>query len=128
MAAVDLGAFAQTRGPVRSVTSFGPVGRWWDDKSLVQTVGLTKHQTTKMDQIFDANKPAMVESYKAFLKQQSTLDALSEDPHVDNARLFAAIDGASQARASLQKTTIQMLLQIRRQMNPDQIARLGKLQ
>jgi hypothetical protein len=145
MAAVELNAVAQTRGPaggpsdllsgsgardtgVRSVLSLGPVGRWWDDKSIVQTVGLTKDQTTKMDQIFAANKPAIVQSYKAFLKEQSMLDALSKDPHVDKPRLFAGIDAASQARASLQKTTTQMLLQIRRQMNPDQIARLGKLQ
>jgi Spy/CpxP family protein refolding chaperone len=144
MAAVELDAFAQTRGPAggpshppsgsgardtvaHSALGLGPVGRWWDDKSIVQAVGLTKDQTKKMDQIFNANRLAILESYEAFLKEQSKLDALSKDPQVDKARLFAGIDAASQARALLQKTTTQMLLQIRRQMNPDQIARLDKL-
>jgi Spy/CpxP family protein refolding chaperone len=131
---VGLDAFAQTAGSGAtttvgySVLSLGPAGRWWDDKFIVQTVGLTKDQTKRMDRIFNANKPAILESYEAFLKEQSRLDALSKDPQVDQVRLFAGIDAVSLARASLQKTTTQMLLQLRRQMNPDQIHKLDQLQ
>jgi Spy/CpxP family protein refolding chaperone len=105
----------------------GPVGRWWDDKTVVKTIGLRKEQQQKMDAIFNANKPTIVASYKAFLSEQSKLDSLNKDPNVDKARLFAAIDSVSQARASLQKATSQMLLQIRGEMDPDQISKLEKL-
>jgi hypothetical protein len=81
-----------------------------------------------MDAIFNANKPAILASYKAFLSEQSKLEALNKDPQVDKARLFAVIDAVSQARASLQKATSQMLLEIRQQMNSDQIVKLEKLQ
>jgi len=81
-----------------------------------------------MDAIFNANKPAILASYKTLLSEQSKLDALNKDPNVDKARLFAAIDAVSQARASLQKATSQMLLQIRGEMDPDQISKLEKLQ
>ena len=81
-----------------------------------------------MDVIFDANKPAILQSYKTLLSEQSKYDKISKDPKVDQATLFAAIDSVSKARASLQKATAQMLLQIRQQMAPDQIAKLEKLQ
>lgn len=117
-----------TAGGTNSNSGFGPVGRWWDDKSVTQSIGLRKAQTQKMDAIFNANKPAILAAYKNFLSEQSKLDTLKKDPAVDKARLFAAIDGVSQARASLQKATSEMLLQIRGEMDPDQITRLEKLQ
>jgi hypothetical protein len=81
-----------------------------------------------MDAIFNANKPAILASYKAFLSEQSKLDGIGKDPQADKARLFAAIDAVSQARASLQKATTQMLIEIRQQMNSDQIEKLEKIQ
>jgi Spy/CpxP family protein refolding chaperone len=112
----------------RSGQQFGPVGRWWDDKSVVKAVGIGKDQQKKMDAIFDANKPAILESYKKFLSEQAALDKVNKDPKSDQATIFAAIDSVSKARASLQKATAQMLLEIRQQMAPDQIVKLEKLQ
>lgn len=112
----------------RSSQQFGPVGRWWDDKSVVKAVGIGKDQQKKMDAIFDTNKPAILESYKKFLSEQAALDKINKDPKSDQATIFAAIDSVSKARASLQKATAQMLLEIRQQMSPDQIVKLEKLQ
>jgi Spy/CpxP family protein refolding chaperone len=121
---------ARPSGPSTTAHSglqFGPAGRWWDDKTVVQAVGIRKAQQKQMDAAFNANKPAILASYKAFLSEQAKLDKISKDPNVDQARLFAAIDAVNQARASLQKATSQMLLQIRQQMDPGQIAKLEKL-
>lgn len=112
----------------RSSLGFGPVGRWWDDKSVVRTIGLRKEQQQKMDAIFNADKPAILTSYKTYLSEQSKLDALNKDPKADKANVFAAIDAVSQARASLQKATSQMLLEIRQEMDPGQITKLEQLQ
>lgn len=115
-------------GSGHSSLQFGPVGRWWDDKSVVQAVGIGKAQQKRMDDVFNVSKPAILLSYKNFLSEQAKLDALNKDPKVDKATLFSAIDAVSQARASLQKTTSEMLLQIRKEMTPEQIERLEKLQ
>ena len=117
-----------TNGTTHSGLQIGPEGRWWDDKPVERSIGLRKDQKQRMDRIFDANKPAIVASYKAFLSEQSKLDALNKDPQLDKARLFAAIDAVSQARASLQKANSQMLLDIRKELDPDQIDKLEKLQ
>ena len=81
-----------------------------------------------MDAIFDANRPAIVASYRNFLKQQSKLEAVSKDPHADKASTFAAIDAVNQARADLQKAAAQLYLQIRKQLSAQQIEKLEKMQ
>jgi Spy/CpxP family protein refolding chaperone len=106
---------------------FGPVGRWWDDNSVIQAIGLQREQQRKMDAIFNANKPAILDSYKTFMSEKSKLDKVSKESQVDQSRLFAAIDAVSRARAALQKATTQMLLQIRQEMSAEQITRLNKL-
>jgi hypothetical protein len=104
------------------------VGRWWDDKSVVKAVGLSQDQQKKMDDIFDANKSAIVSSYKTFLAEQAKLDKINKDAHSDQTTVIAAKDAVSKARAALQKATGQMLSQIKQQMDASQIAKLEKLQ
>jgi Spy/CpxP family protein refolding chaperone len=111
-----------------SSQQFGPVGRWWDDKSVIKTLGLSKDQQKKMDVIFEQNKPAILQSYKAFLSEQAKLDKLNKDSKSDQASVFAEIDSVSKARATLQKATAQMLIEVRQQMDEGQISKLEKLQ
>jgi Spy/CpxP family protein refolding chaperone len=122
-----VGQPARPAAHTHNSVQFGPVGRWWDDKSVMRTVGLNKEQQKKMDSIFDENKPAILASYKTFLSRQSKLNSLNKDPKVDKTQLFAAIDAVNEARSALEKTTAQMFLEIRQQMSPEQIEKLGKL-
>ena len=127
--ALPLGSHAGAAGAAKhSSLQFGPAGRWCDNKAVVQTVGIRLEQQKKMDAVFNANKPAILASYKVFLSEQAKLEAINKNPQVDKVQLFAAIDAVSHARASLQKATSQMLLEIRQQMDPAQIAKLEKLQ
>jgi hypothetical protein len=95
---------------------------------VVQSIGLRREQQKRMDAIFDASKPAILDSYKGFLKAQSNLTTVNKDPQTNKDRVFAAIDAVNQARASLQKATSAMLLQIRKEMDPDQVNKLEKIQ
>ncbi len=114
--------------PRHNALQFGPVGRWWDDRSVIQAIGLRREQQRRMDAIFDSHKPAILDSYKGFLKAQTNLAAVNKDPQASKDTLFAAIDAVNQARASLQKATSAMLLQIRKEMEPDQVDKLEKIQ
>jgi Spy/CpxP family protein refolding chaperone len=93
----------------------------------MQQIGLSRNQKTRMDSIFDANKQAILTSYKAFQKAQSKLDAVNKNPTADKATVFSAIDAVNTARSDLQKATSAMLLQIRGEMSPDQIVKLTKI-
>lgn len=107
---------------------FGPVGRWWDDRSVMKQIGLSQDQKKRMDSVFDASKPAILASYKAFLKAQDNLTAVNKNTSADKATVFAAIDAVNSARSDLQKTTSAMLLEIRKEMDANQIKKLEKLQ
>jgi hypothetical protein len=114
--------------PPHNALQFGPVGRWWDDHTVVQQLGLSRNQQIKMDSIFDANKPAILASYKNFLKAQSNLNKVNKDTRADKTTVFAAIDAVNNARSDLQKATSAMLMQIRSEMNPDQISKVENIQ
>jgi hypothetical protein len=118
---------APIRSVPRSTTTFGPAGRWWDDKSVIRSIGITRDQQRRMDNIFDANKSAILSSYKSFLKEQAHLDTVNKDHNADQAATFAAIDAVNNARSALQKATAQMFLAIRHEMSPAQLERLENL-
>ena len=116
-----------TSGGATGGVQFGPVGRWWDDKTIASVVGINSNQKRKMDAIFNANKPAILNAYRDFLKQQSTLAAINKDPHADEESTFAAIDALNRARGELEKATAKMYLEIRQQMSSEQVDRVEKL-
>ncbi|MCU1322602.1 MAG: hypothetical protein JWM43_2251 [Acidobacteriaceae bacterium] len=115
-----------TNSTMRGGLQLGPPGRWWDDKGFAKSLGLSKDQQKKMDQAFNANKSAILGTYKALKKEESQLEALTRQPKLDETRIFAGIDSVAQARAALEKANAHMLLQVRQEMDADQITRMEK--
>lgn len=111
---------------MRGGLQLGPPGRWWDDKSFAKTIGLRKDQQQKMDVVFNANKSAILENYRSLMREEAKLEASTREPQLDRAKIFAGIDAVNQARAGLEKANAQMLLQIRQEMDAEQIAKMDK--
>jgi Spy/CpxP family protein refolding chaperone len=104
----------------------GPPGRWWDDPSFVKSLKLRPDQQARMDAIFDENRSTLVSHLQGLQQAQAQMLDLSRSPVPDEAALLAQIDRVAQARAELQKADTRMLLEIRKEMDPDQIKRLDK--
>lgn len=119
-------AHPETNSTMRGGLQLGPPGRWWDNKSFSSTIGLRHDQQKNMDRIFDANKPAILETYRTLQQQEAKLETISKQSQPDKAQLFAAIDAVNQARSSLEKVNTQMLLQIRQEMDAEQLSRMEK--
>ena len=126
LTAVLLSVGASAPAQMRGGLQLGPPGRFWNDRSFAQTLGLRKDQQKKMDAIFGANKTAIVESFKAFQQEEKRLEAATKEKHPDESKIFAGIDAVAQARGNLEKAHAHMLLLIRDEMDPDQIARMEK--
>jgi Spy/CpxP family protein refolding chaperone len=105
---------------------FGPPGRWWDDRGFAKNLKLRPDQQTRMDAIFEQNRNSLVSSYDNLQQAQARMEELSHSSTPDELALFAQIDRVAQARAELEKATTHMLLQLRKEMDPDQIKRLEK--
>ena len=113
---------ATTRGGLQ----LGPPGRFWDDKHYVKTLHLRPDQQKRMDGLFDENRAVLVNRYQALQQEESKLEALSHAQTLDEATLFAQIDRVSAARADLEKANTHLMLQVRKEMDADQVARLDR--
>lgn len=113
--------------PPRPGLQLGPPDqRWWDDKAYVKSLKLRPDQQARMDAIFEQNRAALVSHIEGVQQAEAQMQQLSNSPAPDEAALFAQIDRVAQARADLDKATTHMLLQIRKEMDADQIKRLEK--
>jgi Spy/CpxP family protein refolding chaperone len=111
---------------VHSGLQLGPPGRWWDDKHFTKALHLRSEQQKRMDALFDENKANLVGRYQTLQQEESRMEALSHAPTLDEGALFAQIDRVAQARADLEKANTHLMLQVRKEMDADQIARLDK--
>lgn len=115
-----------TVSTMRPGLQLGPPGRWWDDKSFAKSLKLRPDQQSRMDSIFEQNRSALIARYQSLQQAESQMEEISRSPNPDEATLFSGIDRVAQARAELEKATTHYLLQIRKEMDADQLQRLEK--
>jgi Spy/CpxP family protein refolding chaperone len=111
-------------GTMRGGLQLGPPGRWWDDKHFAKTLHLRPEQKKRMDDLFDENRAILVSRYQALQQEESKMDALSHAQTLEESVLFAQIDRVAQARAETEKAYTHLLLQVRKEMDADQITHL----
>jgi Spy/CpxP family protein refolding chaperone len=110
----------------RAGLQLGPPGRWWDDRGFAKNLKLRPEQQTRMDAIFEQNRGSLVTSFQNVQQAQAQMQELSKSATPDESALYAQIDRVAQARAELEKATTHYLLQLRKEMDADQIKRLEK--
>jgi Spy/CpxP family protein refolding chaperone len=110
-----------SHGQPRMGLQLGLSGRWWDDHGTVRKLNLDPDQRHRMDTIFEANKPALINRYINLQREEMNLASLSPADLQDETKVFAAIDRASQARSDLEKEKAHILLQLRQQLDTQQL-------
>lgn len=111
-------------GSVRGGLQLGPPGRWWDDKKFAKSLGLNGDQQKRMDGVFGQNRDALLSRYETLQRAEGRLEALTHSAKPSEEALFNEIDQVSQARADLEKANTHLLLQLRNEMNLEQIEKL----
>ncbi len=113
-----------TNSTLRGGLQLGPPGRWWDDSSFAKSIGLDKIQQHRMDDVFKANKGDLMRLYKALEHEENQLEKVTRGKKLDEAQIDAQIDRVVVARGELEKANAHMLLEIRKEMTPDQAGKL----
>jgi Spy/CpxP family protein refolding chaperone len=111
---------------VHSGLQLGPPGRWWDDKHFVKNLHLRSDQQKRMDTLFDENKANLVSRFQNLQQEEAKMETQSRADSLDESALFAQIDRVAQARAELEKANTHLMLQVRKEMDAEQITRLDK--
>lgn len=115
-----------SHGQPRMGLQLGLGGRWWDDHGTVHKLKLNPDQQHHMDAIFETNKPTLITLYTNLQREEMGLANLSHADLQDETKVFAAIDRVSQARTDLEKENAHILLQIRQQLDPQQLDTLDR--
>jgi len=105
---------------------FGPPGRWWDDRGISKNLKLRPDQQTKMDAIFEQSRGTLLSKLETVHQAEAQMGELSRSPTPDEPAILAQIDRVAQAHADLDKAYAHVLLQLRKEMDADQIKRLEK--
>ncbi len=102
----------------------GLPGRWWDEKKAMKSIGLRSDQKSRMDEIFNANQGTLSNLLTNLQREEVHLSTLSSADLQDESKVFAAIDRYEAARTDLAKEKAHVLMQIRQQLDPDQLNKL----
>jgi len=123
----DRGSMSTTTTPrIHTAPQLSLPGRWWDDKKTVKLLNLRSDQQSHMDNIFEANKGNLKSLYDNLKQEEQRFGSMSHEDLQDETKVFAEIDRVAQARADLEKANFHILLQIRKEMDPGQVAALDR--
>lgn len=104
-----------------------PPSRWWDDSSIAKELRLDSRQQHRMDDVFGANRDNLLKLYKGLQQEETTLFKTIRAKDLDEGQIFQQIDRVTEARAELEKAEVHMSLQIRKELTPEQTAKLDEL-
>ncbi len=110
--------------PPRSGPQLGLPGRWWDDGKTIKRLSLRNDQQKKMDDIFDANRATLLSMFDNLQREESRLSSMSPKELQDEQKVFAQIDRVAAASAELEKERAHVQIQLRQQMDPEQLNKL----
>jgi len=111
-----------------SALQLGPAGRWWDDNTYAKSIGLKDEQKQRMDAVFNANKAALFNTYRSLKSEEAKLDSLQRAESPDEDKILAQIDKVSSLRGQLARQSAALVLQLRKQLTPEQIKALEAAQ
>jgi periplasmic protein CpxP/Spy len=112
------------RPPMERAFHLGPRGRWWNDPTFVKLLALTPDQQKKMEDVFEQNRPKLMDLSANVRQEEVKMGPLLEADQPDEAKVLAQIDHIAQARAELEKANARMLLGLRRVLTQDQWKKL----
>jgi len=101
---------------------FAPMklGNWWRQPGTIQNLNLTPEQQKKLDDVFQQYRVRLIDHTAALEREEVILEQLMAADSLDAAKVRTQIDKVAEARAQLEKTNANMLLEMRIVLTKDQ--------
>ena len=105
------------RGPLDGLMGFG---KFWHSPEVQQKLNLSPDQQKKMDEIFQRNRQRLMDLHLNLERSEQNLEPLIQADQPDENQVLAQIDQVAQARAELEKQLARTMLEMRKNLTPDQ--------
>jgi Spy/CpxP family protein refolding chaperone len=103
-----------------SATAQMPDGKWWKRPRIADQIGLTAEQSERIEKIFRASRPHLIDLKADLEKKQLGLQTALDDKAADRRDVEKRIDDVENARKDLQKARAMMILDMKQVLNPEQ--------
>ena len=100
---------------------------WWRVAETKTELGITDQQAAEIDQIFQANVPALREAKDELDKLDAEVAQVIKAATADVSTVNQLVSRAEQARAKLTTTRTVMFYRMHRVLSPDQRAKLNAM-
>lgn len=113
-------------GMRKNMMFHGP-GKWWKDADTVKQIGLSDGQAAQIEQIFMEHRMRLIDWVADLQKQELKLEGILNADQPDEGQVSSQVDQVVAARGKLEKENALMMLNIRRQLTPDQWKKLQSI-
>ncbi|MCS7313419.1 MAG: periplasmic heavy metal sensor [Acidobacteria bacterium] len=105
----------------------GPMGRWWQHARVQQELGLQPDQIRQLDDIYYRFQPEIMDLQNAVGKARLSLEQAMASSQWDDRQIMDTARQLAEARNRLEMKRLEMILQMRRVLQPDQWQKLQSL-
>jgi len=103
-----------------------PDGKWWKRPRVAKEIGLTEDQSKKIEAIFVASRPRLIDLKADLEKKQFALSQAMEND-AGRADIERKLEAVEDARKELQKTRVLMLVDMKGVLSAEQWDRLKQM-
>ena len=97
---------------------------WWTNTALVNRLGLTDVQKTRIESAFESHRQNLLSNKQLLEKEEAQLAKLLDGESVDRGAVFTQINRVIQARGEMERTNATMTLEMREQLTRAQWTQL----
>jgi len=101
--------------------------KWWQSERFIQELGLTKDQSARIDEVFQASWPALHAAKSDLDRLEAELSTLIAEGAASEAKVLQQIDRVEASRSAMGRTRSLMLYRMHRLLTADQRVKLKAL-
>ena len=100
------------------------IRKWWERPKIVQKLGLTGDQLTRVKEIYNGEYDRIVEGRWNYKEQKSKLEDLLSKTDLDEEQIGKQTEHLQAARANLEETATRMQTEMMKELSPEQRRKL----
>jgi len=97
------------------------VWKWWENEKITQEINLTEQQSAELERIYESYEPRLEELGGTYKEKKTAFYDTMSNAEAPRAEVLSTFDAMSEAEYDAQKVKLDMKLDMRQVLSPEQI-------